>query len=114
MDLPTDSRADSSDISKIIRAMVQERIVEVEDIVKVVGRGIILCLSIPYEEGDPEIGTNITSLRTGHEHKICFIEGSMTLMTVPRRKSHIGLGVEHAEEFRVSDKIKIFLNKKDK
>jgi len=94
--------------------MVQEKIVEVEDVVKVVGRGIILCLTIPYEEGDPVVLSNITNLRTGHEHKVCFIEGSMTLMTIPRRKDNIGIGVTYGEEFKVGDKIKMLLKKKDK
>lgn len=92
--------------------MVQEKIIEVESIVNVIGRGYILCVRIPVEDGFPVILSNLTNLRTKREHKVCFVEGSMTLMTIPRRKEGLGIGVTYGEEFKAGDKIKLLLKKK--
>ena len=92
---------------------MEEKIVEVEDIVKVIGRGLVIVVKIPYSDGDPVIGTDMTDCRTGNAHKLISFGGMMTLMTHPQRKDTIELRVEHPEEIEVGDKMKVWLRARE-
>jgi len=94
--------------------MVHEKIIEVESVEHVTGRGTILVVRIPLEWGDPVIGTDILNIRTGRpNHKVCFAEGMLKPMGHPYRAEIMGLGVSLTDECQVGDKLRILLKKKD-